>query len=152
MNDDLSNNLGYKLHFLTRVLMLELHQKFKSRGVTPGQMPVLCCLNDKEGQTQAELCERIQVEQPTMANTLRRMERDGLIHRSPCDLDKRQSRIHLTDRIKPTVKELQNKRDEVLSQMTSTMSIEELESFHRLLDKAVMALQKDSTEENRTDQ
>jgi len=141
MNDDLSNNLGYKLHFLTRVLMLELHRKFKSRGVTPGQLPVLCCLNDKDGQTQAELCARIQVEQPTMANTLRRMERDGLVHRSACDRDKRQSRIHLTDQIRPTVKELQDKRDEVLVQMTRTMSFEELEIFHRLLDKAVMALQ-----------
>lgn len=43
------------------------------------------------GQTQAELSKNIQVEQPTMANILSCMERDGLIYRVACDQDKRQS-------------------------------------------------------------
>lgn len=148
MDHDLSDNLCHKLHYLARVLMLELTHQFKPQGVTPGKLPVLCCLNDKDGQTQAELCERVQVEQPTMANTLRRMERDGLIHRSACERDKRQSRIHLTEQTRPTVKALQDKRDEVLEQMTRTMSPEELKTFHSLLDKAILTLQASQSEEN----
>ncbi|SHJ37669.1 transcriptional regulator, MarR family [Malonomonas rubra DSM 5091] len=141
MEDSKNDNLAYKLHYLNRLLMLQLNDQIKPEGVSQGQLPVLCCLHDLEGQTQAELCTRIQVEQPTMANTLRRMERDGLIRRIPCEQDKRQSRVYLTDRIRPTVEALQQKRDEVIGKMTGRMSVNDISDFHRLLDSALLALE-----------
>ena len=136
----MEKNLAYKLHHLTRLLMMQLNEATKPLGVTRGQPPVRCCLWDEEGQTQSELCEKIQVEQPTMANTLRRMERDGQIYRTPCERDKRQSRIFLSEKTRPTVIALQQKRDLVLAQMTCDMTGDEIESLHRLLDKALLAL------------
>lgn len=149
METQVNNNLGYKLHYLTRLIMIHLNDQIKPLGVSQGQLPVLCCLNDGEGQTQAELCSRIQVEQPTMANTLRRMERDGLIRRIPCEQDKRQSRIFLTDQIRPTVNTLEQKRDEVLAKMTNRMSADEVTTFHRLLDSAMHALENNAEEQRR---
>lgn len=145
----MEKNLAYKLHYLTRLLMLQLNEATKPLGVTQGQLPVLCCLWDEEGQTQAELCEKIQVEQPTMANTLRRMERDGQIYRTPCDQDKRQSRIFLSEKTRPTVVALQQKRDLVLAQMTKEMTSEEIGNLHGLLDKALQALEFPLTSEER---
>ncbi|SDZ82656.1 transcriptional regulator, MarR family [Desulfuromusa kysingii] len=141
MENQVIDNLGYKLRYLARLMMGHLSDQIKSQGVSPGQLPVLCCLNDAEGQTQAELCRHIQVEQPTMANTLRRMERDDLIQRIPCKKDKRQTRIFLTSKIRPTVDLLQQKRDDVLSEMTRLMSSAEVATFHRLLDSAMQALE-----------
>ena len=135
----MEKTLGCKLHYLTRLLMTHIDKAIKPYGVSQGQLPVLCCLLDEEGQTQAALREKIQVEQPTMANTLRRMERDGLINRIPCEQDRRQSRIFLTPKIHPTVLALQEKRDQVLAQMTRKMSSKEIETFHRLLDIAVQS-------------
>ncbi len=140
MEPTVNETLCYKLHYLTRVLMMQLNEVIKPHGVTQGQLPVLCCLSEEEGQTQAELCEQIQVEQPTMANTLRRMERDGLIYRVASQQDRRQSQIFLTDQTRPTVETLQKKRDEVLFKMTRHMLPEELRTFHRLLDMAMQAL------------
>lgn len=148
MEPSVNENLCYKLHYLTRVLMLQLNDEIKSHGVSQGQLPVLCCLSEDEGQTQAELCAQIQVEQPTMANTLRRMERDGLIYRTACEQDKRQSRIFLTEQTRPTVDTLQKKRDVVLSRMTRHMLPEELETFHRLLDLAMQALEHSQADES----
>lgn len=139
--------LCYKLNYLSRVLMMQLNEETKPHGVTQGQLPVLCCLSEKEGQTQAELCEQIQVEQPTMANTLRRMERDGLIYRTACDQDKRQSRIFLTEQTLPTVDTLLQKRDEVVSRMTRHMSPDDLANFHRLLDLSMQALKNSQSDE-----
>jgi MarR family transcriptional regulator for hemolysin len=141
VDNKINGNLAYKLHYLVRLMMGTLNTQIKSQGVSPGQLPILCCLNDEEGQTQAELCRKISVEQPTMANTLMRMERDGLIQRTPCELDKRQTRIFLTSQIRPTVKVLQQKRDEVISKMTSSMSPQDVENFHRLLDSAMQSLE-----------
>ncbi|WP_318557214.1 MarR family transcriptional regulator [Geobacter anodireducens] len=142
MNDDLC----YKLNYLARLILSKVNEKIKPHGVTQGQLPVLCCLHDAEGQTQAELCKNIQVEQPTMANTLRRMERDGLIFRTASDTDKRQSRVYITERTRPTVEALQEKRDEVVAAMVRHMSPEDLATFTRLLDVATKALENPETE------
>lgn len=140
MESKVDKDLCYKLHYLARLLIVELNEKMKPYGVSQGQLPVLCCLGEQGGQTQTELCDKVQVEQPTMANTLRRMERDGLIRRTACDQDKRQSRIYLTEETRPSVTALQEKRDEVIAQMTWEMSPEEQETLHRLIDRAINAL------------
>jgi DNA-binding MarR family transcriptional regulator len=44
------------------------------------------------------LIDRLDIEQATMANTLARMERDGLIERRRHPTDKRAQQIFLTDR------------------------------------------------------
>ena len=58
------------------------------------------CCYEQDGLTQAELCRRINVEQPTMANTLERMERDGLVERKADDTDRRRALVFLTQKAK----------------------------------------------------
>ncbi len=48
--------------------------------------------------TQKELARRVRIEQPTMAQLLVRMERDGLIRRTENPEDRRSSLISLTPR------------------------------------------------------
>jgi DNA-binding MarR family transcriptional regulator len=50
-------------------------------GLSPAAFMVLVDLAGGQSRTQKELAERLGVEQPTMANTLKRMARDGLIER-----------------------------------------------------------------------
>ena len=59
---------------------------------------VLLELWREEGLTQRDLVARLDVEQATLANTLARMERDGLVRRKPHPVDGRAQSIHLTDR------------------------------------------------------
>ncbi|WP_129126473.1 MarR family winged helix-turn-helix transcriptional regulator [Geomonas oryzae] len=136
----MDKNLCYKINRLARMLMAKVNEQTKPHGVTQGQLPVLCCLDDEGGQTQAELCKNIQVEQPTMANTLSRMERDGLIYRVACDQDRRQSKIFLSEKTLPTVELLQRKSDEVVDLMTGDMSEAEVAEFKRLVDIAMRSL------------
>tara|TARA_B100001094_G_C17602216_1_gene517143 strand:+ start:75 stop:512 length:438 start_codon:yes stop_codon:yes gene_type:complete len=89
--------LGYQIGLLSRLFDRMLEIELSEFNVSPGQYPALVMLFEKDGLTQAELCRRIHVEQPTMANTLKRMERDGLIRREPDSTDKRQSRIFLSE-------------------------------------------------------
>ena len=89
--------LGYQIGLLSRLFDRMLEIELSEFNVSPGQYPALVMLFEKDGLTQADLCRRIHVEQPTMANTLKRMERDGLIRREPDSTDKRQSRIFLSE-------------------------------------------------------
>ena len=67
-------------------------------GLTTGTFPALLELWERDGLTQKELVTRLGIEQATMANTLARMERDGLIIRSRDSVDGRVQRVWLTPR------------------------------------------------------
>ena len=92
------DSLGYQIGLLSRLFDRALESELAMYKVLPGQFPALVMLYQNDGLTQADLCQRINVEQPTMANTLNRMERDGLVQRVGDPDDKRRSLIYLTDR------------------------------------------------------
>ncbi len=96
MSMDRDKSLAYVINRLSRQLTQALNDELKSHGVAPGQFPVLMCLWEQDGLTQRELYERVKIEQATMSNTLKRMERDCLIYREPDPADRRSMRIHLT--------------------------------------------------------
>ncbi len=98
MKFDRQQSPGHLINYLARLFARALYRRIGRHGVTRGQFPVLLMLWEQEGVTQTQLAERLAVEQPTMANTLKRMERDGLIERVPDAEDRRQARIHLTPR------------------------------------------------------
>lgn len=60
------------------------------------QFPVLASLRSGHAWTQAELARQIGIEQPSMAQMLARMERDGQIQRTPDPNDRRSQLISLT--------------------------------------------------------
>lgn len=91
-------SLGYQINHLARLLEHALRDQIAPFGVVPGQFPTLLALWETDGLTQVELCGRVQIEQPTMANTLARMERDGLIERIPDPDDRRRSLVLLTQK------------------------------------------------------
>ena len=67
-------------------------------GFSPGQFPVLLELWQEDGLTQRQLLDRVDIEQATLANTLARMARDGLIERQPHPTDRRSQIITLTEK------------------------------------------------------
>lgn len=138
--------LCYKINYLARLLLSELNDQIKPFGVTQGQVPVLCSLDRNEGQTQTELCKAIQVEQPTMANTLRRMERDGLIYRTNSKQDKRQARVFISEETLPIVDFLKKEADRVVAKMTQKMTPDDFETFNKFIDLSIEALEHSESE------
>ena len=65
-------------------------------GFSSGHLPVLTALMDCEALSQKMLIEQAKIEQPTMAATLGRMERDGIIVRQPDPQDRRSFHYALT--------------------------------------------------------
>jgi len=71
--------------------------RLKPLGFGVGHLPVLVALQDGRADTQRDLARFAKIEQPSMAQMLVRMERDGLIQRTPDATDGRSSRIALTE-------------------------------------------------------
>ncbi len=93
-----SNSAGYLANHVARLFARELAEAVRPLGLAPAQFMVLLELWREEGLTQKDLVGRLDVEQATMAATLARMERDGLIERRPDQADARARRIQLTVR------------------------------------------------------
>ncbi|QLF69029.1 MarR family transcriptional regulator [Peteryoungia desertarenae] len=98
MTYDRSESATYLAAQLARGFSRALQLRAKKLGFSPGQFPVLIELWNEEGLTQRQLLDRIDVEQATIANTLSRMERDGLIERRAHPNDKRAQLIFLTEK------------------------------------------------------
>lgn len=125
--------LGYQIGLLSRLFDRALERHLSEFHVLPGQFPALVMLYEQDGLTQAELCKRIQVEQPTMANTLNRMERDGLIKRVPDPEDKRRARVHLTDRAKEFQTALMDQARDVPNQALEGLKPSDQDALFRYL-------------------
>lgn len=93
-----TSSAGYLANHVARLFARELAEAVRPLGLAPAQFMVLLELWCEEGLTQKDLVGRLDVEQATMAATLARMERDGLIERRPDQADARARRIQLTAR------------------------------------------------------
>jgi DNA-binding MarR family transcriptional regulator len=87
---------GYLANHMARLFALGLQERIRPLGIAPAQFMVLLELWREDGVSQRELVRRLDVEQATIANTLARMERDGLVTRAPHSGDGRVKLIRLT--------------------------------------------------------
>ena len=83
---------------LARLYTQALQARLLPHRASAAQYPVLERLWLRDGQTQSELCRSLNVEQPTLANTLNRMVRDQLVRKVKDNNDRRQIIIRLTKR------------------------------------------------------
>jgi len=86
---DRTRSAGYLANHMARLFAQRLHERIRPLGLAPAQFMTLLELWTADGLTQSDLVERLDVEQATMANTLGRMERDGLIERRADERDAR---------------------------------------------------------------
>ncbi len=93
-----NDSANYLAAQLAKSFSKALSKRAATLGFSPGQFPVLLELWNEDGLTQRQLLDRVDVEQATLANTLARMERDGLIERKPHPRDRRAQIIELTDK------------------------------------------------------
>lgn len=97
---DLTSSATYLSSLLARGFARSFQERAAELGFSPGQYPILVALWAEDGLTQRQLVDRLDIEQATMANTLTRMERDGLVERRPHPSDRRAQLLFLTERAK----------------------------------------------------
>lgn len=89
-------SIGYLSNWAARLFTRAIERRLAPAGIATAYLPVLFALGDGTAMTQKALAQRAAVEQPTMAATLKRMERDGLVQRRPDPADRRSALVALT--------------------------------------------------------
>ncbi|MGY5808034.1 MarR family winged helix-turn-helix transcriptional regulator [Rhizobium sp. LEGMi198b] len=96
MENDVLSTPGHLISLAARGFARLSEARLKPLGFGVGHLPVLVALQNGKASTQRDLARFAKIEQPPMAQMLARMERDGLIQRTPDPEDGRSSRIVLT--------------------------------------------------------
>ena len=143
MTFEKSRSAGYLANHMARLFAQHLHRRIRPLGLAPAQFMTLLELWDDDGLTQKDLVARLDVEQATMANTLARMERDGLIRRTPHPQDGRAQQVRLTPRAKALKDEAAAAAAAINRQALSGLSQEEAETFIALMSRVMAGLQAD---------
>jgi DNA-binding MarR family transcriptional regulator len=114
-------------------------------GVVPGQFAQLLALYEEDDLTQRELCDRIRIEQATMANTLQRMQGDGLVDCVPDRTDRRRMRVRLTERARTLEADLVARPARAVNAAaTQGLSDEEVADFMRITATVIQNLEGDT--------
>ncbi len=93
---DVLSTPGHLISLAARGFARLSEARLKPLGFGVGHLPVLVALQVGRADTQRDLARFAKIQQPPMAQMLARMERDGLIRRTPDPGDGRSSRITLT--------------------------------------------------------
>ncbi|MCB1489552.1 MAG: MarR family transcriptional regulator [Bauldia sp.] len=135
------DSAGYLANHMARLFAIGLAERIKPLGIVPGQFPALLELWEEDGISQRDLVKRLDVEQATMANTLARMERDGLIRRTRHPEDARAQQIWLTPKAKALRDEAIAAADAQNALALRKLSAGERRQFVALMRRVVEAMQ-----------
>lgn len=103
MTENVLSTPGHLISLAARGFVRLSEARLKPLGFGVGHLPVLIALQNGSANTQRDLARFAKIEQPPMAQMLARMERDGLIKRTPDPADGRSSRISLTSAAKKSM-------------------------------------------------
>ena len=102
---------------------------------TSVQYGVLAVLARRNGIAQKEICEELDLDRSTVADVCSRMEKNGLVTRTPAADDRRRNVLELTVAGERELKRLRPLVDDVQNTMTSGLSASEHEQLRQLLRK-----------------
>lgn len=133
---------GYLTNWAARLFARAIERRLA--GGNSGPMPVFFALQDGGAMTQKALAQLAAVEQPTMANTLNRMERDGLVLRNPDPNDRRSALVSLTPLGLERARAAFVSAMEVNGIATDALKPEEREVFYEMMRRIIVALERDA--------
>lgn len=110
-------------------------------GIHPGQLPVLRAVSINEGITQRELAQELHVKPPTIAVTIKRMEKAGMIRRREDQTDRRVCRLYLTEAGQQLDKRLKKLLEENGRLMLKGFSEKEVQEMKGYFDRIIQNIQ-----------
>lgn len=134
-------SLGHLTNRAARLFRRLADRRLAPLGFSAGYLPVLTALIPADALSQKALAEQAGIEQPTMAATLSRMERDGIITRRPDPSDGRSTLFSLTSATREKVGEIETVIAGISEDALSGLNEDERQLARRVLEGLIAALE-----------
>lgn len=142
---EFSDSAGQMAAQLTRHYTARLKSRLQPLGLSPAQYQALSVLDADSEQTQRSLAAALGVEQATMANTLSRMERDGLIARKPHPDDGRAQLVVLTHKARDLIEPARQAAKAADQTLLDGLPVAEQALFLSMLRRVIAAMETAAT-------
>lgn len=120
---------------LTQLHRSRLYRVAMSRGLYIGQPALLLTLKQQGICSQTELAEALNVTTPSIAVSVKRLEKGGMITKTINEKDNRYNQIELTDAGKKSAKVCEDIFEAINSRMFKDFSSEELKEINAYFDR-----------------
>jgi DNA-binding MarR family transcriptional regulator len=121
----------------------ELRREAREVGISPEQVSLLVAIKYAPGIGVRELAARERVTPPAMSNHVDRLERDGLVSRTPSASDRRRVGLSLTDEGQRMLRRVRSRRTAWLATRLRSLSAEELEAVEAAVEPLSRLLRED---------
>jgi DNA-binding MarR family transcriptional regulator len=112
----------------------ELRREARAVGVSPEQVSLLVAIKYAPGIGLRELADRERVSPPAMTKHVDRLERDGLVSRTPSAEDRRRVGVSLTEEGQRVLRRVRSRRTAWLAQRLRGLSPEELSAVEAAVE------------------
>lgn len=145
METDLRNIVGRikQLNILHRIY---IHRAAAENGMFFGQPPILEYVIDHDQCTQTEIAETLQVSAPSIATSIKRMQKAGLLLKIRSENDGRNNRISITEKGLEHATTCRVAFDDVDERMFTGFDAAECDVFCQYLDRLIGNLTTDEFE------
>ncbi len=141
MRPSLDHLIGYRLRRVHGAFVeaWKAYYAALDLAVTPVQGGILMLIARYPGTTQSELARRLEIEAPTLHESLRRLVDNGLVRREPLKRDRRAHALTLSDEGAATEALIRSSVAEQEAIALSPLSVEERQQLATLLGRVLAA-------------
>lgn len=132
--------VGRALKHMYLLYVKIIDKKMRAYDLTYAQSDLLCQLAKEDGQTQAELSDRLGISPPTLSTSADALEKKGFIERRPSQKDARQKLLFLTAKGSTLIPDILKANSDVQEAITADLSPAEqalmaewIQSMHKKL-------------------
>lgn len=143
MTFDRVNSLGYRVNLLAKRFQRALERRLSVHGVAPGSFKILTILWEEDGLSQTEIARRLEIEQPTVANTVRRMIRDRFVTMDADPEDARRVSVRLTPAARDLLPSLLAEAEAVNHKAATAFDGEDPAAFLQQMERMTRVLDQD---------
>ncbi|MGF1640451.1 MAG: MarR family winged helix-turn-helix transcriptional regulator [Rhodospirillales bacterium] len=101
--DRTERGIGFLLSDVSHLLRKVIDRRLQPQGLTRAQWAVLASLADRDGITQSDLAEGLEIERSTAGRLIDHMVASGWVERRPIPGDRRSWGIHLRPGARPLI-------------------------------------------------
>jgi MarR family transcriptional regulator for hemolysin len=130
---DFEKSLMYLIGLAGHLFAVSFNNELSGTGITLRQARVLSCLEIRGELAQNELAALLQIEPPTVARVLDRMERDGWIKRLSSPQDRRKKIIRSTKKAASKLKLIVEYGSRIEKHAVANLSKSQLDTMKELL-------------------
>ena len=121
----------------------ELRREAREVGISPAQVSLLVAIKNAPGIGVRELAAHERVTPPALSNHVDRLERDGLVSRTPSASDRRRVGLTLTDEGQRMLRRVRSRRTAWLATRLRGLSAEELKAVEAAVEPLSRLLHED---------